>query len=176
MLCTVCSTLITIKCTLDPHKSCNFSEFFRETLSKHVWSSYLYFKFVFIFLTKKWEAAAKKCKVGRLADYIPGETNTGLSLVMWARFEWDHKSVAQCSWWLVSRPVAVSVCPSRRVTAWTACRCSRSSLTSWRITTAAAATTMTAVTTAAAASRRRSTWCGRWSTSFPAASCSCSSR
>ena len=35
---------------------------------------YLSLFFIFFFFLTKCEAAGKKCKAGRLADYIPGET------------------------------------------------------------------------------------------------------
>ena len=57
MLCTVCSTLITVKSSLDQCKSCNFSEFFREMLSKHTRHSFLflfYFSY-FLKMPSKWE-------------------------------------------------------------------------------------------------------------------------
>ena len=56
MLCTVCSTLISVVYA--------FSEFFRELLSKHSRRSFFFFHF----FGQKSEATGKKCKVGHLAD------------------------------------------------------------------------------------------------------------
>ena len=68
MLCPVCSTLITVKSTLDDPINVKVEFFARRC--RYMQGTH----FIFIFFTKKCEAAGKKCEASRLADYISGET------------------------------------------------------------------------------------------------------
>ena len=66
MLCTVCSTLINVKSTLDDVKVVIFRNFFARCYRNMRGAPFFFFLF-FFFLTKK-------CKAGRLADCTAGET------------------------------------------------------------------------------------------------------
>ena len=65
MLCTVYSTLITVKSRLDDpiNVSFNFSEFFRKTISKHVRRSFFFLFFLFIIFCEQKVGGGRK-KVG----------------------------------------------------------------------------------------------------------------